>query len=378
VGSIPITRSTQSSPHNLRVLSKLTPIGKTAGSNLALHVIAAGLVLLSAPLTARAADTAVVLMYHRFGEDEFPSTSIRVEQFEAQLAHLRERQYVVVPLADVIEALTNGNPLPERSVAITIDDAYRSVYTVAFPMFEAESMPFTVFVSTDPVDEGLAGYMTWDQMREMAAVGAKFANHGAAHESVLARIEGEDDTAWLARVEANVAKGAARLAEELEPLAGAFAYPYGEYDTATGDLLRGLGYVSFGQQSGAVGPDSDLRALPRFPMAEAYGGMDQFPTKVASLPLPVTRLDPWDPVTTSRLPSIEVTLGDADARYAELACFVGGQGRVDVTWQEEGRRFVVGPATPLGLGRQRVNCTAPRNDGRYLWFSHQWIVQASE
>lgn len=29
--------------------------------------------------------TAVVFMYHRFGEDSFPSTNIRVEQFEEQL-----------------------------------------------------------------------------------------------------------------------------------------------------------------------------------------------------------------------------------------------------------------------------------------------------
>ena len=326
-------------------------------------------------MTADAADSAVVLMYHRFGEDDFPATNIRVEQFEAQLEHLRERGYTVVPLAQVIDALAGGEPLPERAVAITIDDAYRSVYTVGFPRFKAAGMPFTVFVSTEPVDQGLPGYMSWEQMREMAGAGASFANHGAAHDSVLERESGEDRAAWLARVRANVAAGATRLAEELEPLANAFAYPYGEYTTAVADMLRDMGYVSFGQQSGAVGPYSDTRALPRFPMAEAFGGMDQFPTKVASQPLPVVRLEPWEPVTTSRLPAIDITLGEADARFGELACFVSGQGRVDVSWLDGNRRFSVGPAKPFGPGRQRVNCTAPRNDGGYLWFSHQWIVR---
>jgi hypothetical protein len=160
-------------------------------------------------------------------------------------------------------------------------------------------------------------------------------------------------------------------------MTGVFAYPYGEYDTATADLLLRMGYtISFGQQSGAVGPLSDRRALPRFPMAESFGGMDQFPAKAASLPLAVERLEPWDPVTTSRQPVIEITLGESAARYAELACYVGGQGQVEVAWQEPGRRFTVGPATAFGLGHQRVNCTAPGASGRYFWFSHQWIVQA--
>ena len=328
-------------------------------------------------MTAYAADSAVVLMYHRFGEDDFPATNIRVEQFEAQLEHLRERGYAVVPLARVLDSLAGGEPLPERAVAITIDDAYRSVYTVAFPRFEAAGMPFTVFVSTEPVDQGLPGYMSWDDMREMAEAGATYANHGAAHDSVIERTSGEGEAAWLARVRVNVEKGAARLAEELEPLANAFAYPYGEYTTAVADMLHDMGYVSFGQQSGAVGPHSDTRALPRFPMAEAFGGMDQFPTKVASQPLPVVRLEPWEPVTASRLPAIEITLGEADARFGELACFVSGQGRVDVSWLDGNSRFSVGPAKPFSPGRQRVNCTAPRNDGGYLWFSHQWIVRSS-
>lgn len=314
-------------------------------------------------------------MYHRFGEDRFPSTSVRVEQFEAHLRHLQEKSYVVIPLADVVDAINNGTSLPERAVAITIDDAYRSVYEVAYPMFRDAGMPFTVFVASDPVDEGLPAYMSWEQMREMQANGATFANHGAAHVSTLERAEGTTDTQWLARVRSDVENGWRRLEEELEPLPGVFAYPYGEFSTETGDLLREMGYLSFGQHSGAVGPLSDSRALPRYPMAESFADIAQFRTKVASVPLPVTGVEPWEPLTSSGSPTVEITLGDTGARLDELACYVSGQGRVEVDWHEPGRRFIVGPARPFGQGRQRVNCTAPRNDGRYAWFSHQWIVE---
>jgi biofilm PGA synthesis lipoprotein PgaB len=326
----------------------------------------------AAPATA--ADSAVVLTYHRFGEDRYPSTNIRIEQFEAHLNHLQERDYAVVPLADVIAAVKDGDSLPDRAVAITIDDAYRSVYDVAFPLFRAKEIPFTVFVATDGVDEQRPAYMSWDQMREMAQHGATFANHGATHSSVIKQADGETNAERLARVRKDVEKGWRRLTEELNPLPGAFAYPYGEYDTPAANLLREMGYLSFGQQSGGVGPTSDSRALPRFPMAETFGDIDEFRTKVASLPMPVTNIDSWDPVTSNVQPSITVTLSESDARIGELACFVSGQGKVDVNWLQTDR-FSVGPAKPFGKGRQRVNCTAPRDDGRYLWFSHPWIIQ---
>ena len=325
---------------------------------------------------AFAADSAVVLMYHRFGEDRYPSTSIRIEQFEAQLEHLQVNGYAVVPLADVAAAINDDAPLPDRAVAITIDDAYRSVYDVAFPLLRAYGFPFTVFVATDAVDRKLSDYMNWEQMREMVAGGATFANHGSTHSSLIERLDAETDANWFARVRADINKGWLRLTEELDPVPGVFAYPYGEYDTDVADLLVELGYISFGQQSGAVGLYSDPRALPRFPMAEAFADIDGFRTKVASLPMPVVKVEPWDPVVSTSLPSIAVPLGETDARLGELACFVGNQGQVAIDWKQQDRTYTVGPARPLGNGRQRVNCTAPRNDGHYLWFSHSWIIRA--
>jgi len=332
------------------------------------------LLFTAAPMHADTADTAVVLMYHRFAEDRHPSTSIRLEQFQAQLAHLKEGGYNVIPLAHLLAAF-NGKTLPERAVVITIDDAYRSIYTVAHELFRNHGFPYTVFVATDGVDDGVPAYMSWEEMRELEADGVTFANHGAAHRSTIEEGGYASEDERLALVRADVERGWQRLSEELDPLPGVFAYPYGEYDAVTAGLLKQMGYICFGQQSGAISTESDTRSLARFPMAESFGGMDQFRTKVASLPMPVLEVEPWDPVVMTRLPEITVTLGDTDARIAELACYVSGQGPVEVKWLESKRRFTVGAREPFGDGRHRVNCTVPRNDGRYLWFSHVWVVR---
>ena len=98
----------------------------------------AALISALTPLLAPAAagenpGSAVAIMYHRFGEDARPSTNIKLDQFHAHIAELTSGKYPVMPLGDIVAALRAGKPLPDRAVAITIDDAYRSVYTEAWP-----------------------------------------------------------------------------------------------------------------------------------------------------------------------------------------------------------------------------------------------------
>jgi len=307
------------------------------------------LLIAGAPLQADPADTAVVLMYHRFAEDRYPSTNIRLEQFQAQLAHLKEHGYNVIPLAHLLAAFNDGRALPERAVVITIDDAYRSIYTVAHKLLRDYGFPYTVFVATDPVDDGLTAYMSWEEMRELEADGVSFANHGAAHRSTSEEGDYASEDERLALVRADVERGWQRLSEELNPVPGVFAYPYGEYDAATAGLLKQMGYISFGQQSGAISTASDPRSLARFPMTESFGGMDQFRTKVASLPMPVLEVGPWDPVVTTRLPKITVTLGDTHS---------GSPGSRAQTFRQERYEFRV-LVDPFGTGQPRKSSAPP-------------------
>jgi len=138
-----------------------------------------------------------------------------------------------------------------------------------------------------------------------------------------------------------------------------------------------MGLVAFGQQSGPVGLNADLRALPRFPMAERFAGLADFKQKLNSLAFPVTAIRPWEPVVlTKQAPRMEMELGESDARLDQLSCFVSGQGAVAVEWLDrKARRFVVQAPAALPRGRSRYNCTAPSpQPGRYFWFSHLWIV----
>ena len=206
---------------------------------------------------ATAADSAVILMYHRFGETGHPQTNIALEQFDAHLAELEKDKYTVLPIPEILARLKSGKPMPANAVGITIDDAFRSVYDVAYPRLKKRNLPFTLFVATRPVDRKLPDYMTWEQIRELRDAGVTIGSQTHSHLHMVRR--GPADS------RADVQAANERFAAELGATPKLLAYPYGEAGLETMALVRDLGFeFAFGQHSGVVHKSSDPLFLPRF------------------------------------------------------------------------------------------------------------------
>ena len=315
---------------------------------------------------ALAADSAVILQYHRFGEDSHPSTSVTIDQFEAHVAHLSEGGYVVLPVPEILAALGAGRPLPDRAIGITVDDATRSTFTEAWPRFEEAGFPFTVFVSTDAVDQGHRGIMSWDELRTLVAAGVTIGNHSAAHGQMW---QGDD-----AENRADILHARRRLAEELDVDARLFAYPYGEWNTALRALVAELGFTAaFGQHSGVVAAHTDTLNLPRFALNQNYGAIDRFSLIAATLPLGARAATPAEQVLAENPPTVGFTVEPPLANRNALACYASGG--VGATLEHgDGGRVEVRFDGPFPPGRARLNCTAPAGDGRWRWFGLQYVV----
>ena len=63
-----------------------------------------------------------VLMYHRFGENNYPSTNIKMSQFQEHISELKKSPYNIISLNKAIKAIKNEIKIPDHSVVITIDD----------------------------------------------------------------------------------------------------------------------------------------------------------------------------------------------------------------------------------------------------------------
>ena len=329
------------------------------------------------PAVAAVPDHAVVFIYHRFGDDRYPSTDTRTEQFRAQLDWLAEHHYQVWSLPRIVQDLQAGKPVPDHVVAITVDDAFQSFYEHAYPLLKVRGWPFTIFVSTRSVDAHEPDFMTWDEMREMAKHGANYANHTVDHGHLPFREHGETDLAWADRVRADIETAQQRLQTELGKDVNSdpklFAYPYGEFSEELAKLVNGLGYVAFGQQAGVVSAPLDIRALPRFPIDEHYGDVDGFALRAAALALPIKSLSPWDPeLGRENPPRLELTLEQGAVPPDALHCYLNGP-PMHIEWLDTDKtRFALKSDTSIPEGRGRYNCTALVN-GRYYWYSHIWL-----
>jgi len=323
-----------------------------------------------------AADHCIILQYHHFSTATPPATSTAPQRFEAHLDYLEEHAFRVMALDEVVTALAAGRPLPQRCVAITVDDAYETVYSEAYPRLRARGWPFTLFVNTDAVDAGLRPYLDWDTLREMARNGVAMENHSASHDHLIRRRPDENDEAWRARVRGDIAGAGRRIAEEIGSRPRLFAYPYGEFDPALKAVVRELGLTGFGQHSGPAWSGGDPGALPRFSMSGPYGALESFATKVHTLPLPVARAEPAATVVAldTWRPLLRLVMHPGDHSWQALRCYANGSPEVAVRWTSTDPPTVeVRAGERLAVGRNRYNCTMPAGDGVFHWYSHNWF-----
>lgn len=330
---------------------------------------------------AHAADHAVILVYHHVASDTPRSTSVSPATFIRHLEFLDREGFHVWPLSRVLSTLQNQDQIADDVVAITFDDAYQSVFTEAFPLLRERGWPFAVFVATEALDRGYAGYMSWTQLRHLSASGAEVGNHSRTHAHLVRRAPNEGRDEWRERVVGEIHRAQQRIDAEIgRPAQRIFAYPYGEYTRELQDIVRSLGYVGVGQQSGVAAARGSTTDVPRFPVATGFDGPEDFALRVRARPLPVEVLSPDHRVLPAGSnPELKLRVGQGHFARRELACYATGQGRISATWQAD-EVLVVAAPNALSAGRSKYNCTAPstRQAGTFYWYSHLWISRSAD
>lgn len=315
-------------------------------------------------------------IYHRFDDDRYPSTNISVDTFTKQLEFLRERNIPAVSTQEISERIARGEPLPEHAVMITVDDSYLSFYEAGMPVIRTFDVPVSLFVNTDSV--GTPGYMTWEQIREVAAQGVEIGNHTASHAYLVEKGAGETAEQWRRRVYDDIQKAQQAFERELGFAPDIFAYPYGEYSTEIIDILKDLGFIAaYAQQSGVIHPQHDPFTLPRFPMGGPFATLDDFKSKTLLNPLVVAEQQPLNPIIfdAQAPPVLDLYLPEISGSAAQFNCYAQGGNRCTVSVQQERGAgwYQVTADGPLNGRRNKYTLTRQTPEGGWQWFSQLWI-----
>ena len=338
-------------------------------------IIAFSIICLLSPIIASAGQINSFI-YHRFDDNRYPSTNISVEIFTQQLEFLRERGIPAVSTQEISEKIARGERLPESGVMITVDDAYRSFYEAGMPVIRKFDVPVSLFINTDSV--GTPGYMTWDEIRQVAEEGVEIGNHTATHAYLVEKNKGESFPQWRERVYNDILKAQQAFERELGATPNIFAYPYGEYSAEIIEILKELGFIAaYAQQSGVIHAEHDPFTLPRFPMGGPFATLDDFKSKAVMKPLIVVEQQPFDPVIydSSKAPALDLYMPGVTGGGGQFNCFAQGGNRCTVSVNQErgdGWYRVTGDS-PLKGRRNKYTLTRQAQEGGWQWFSQLWI-----
>jgi len=212
-----------------------------------------------------AAQQVSVLTYHRFDPRVAnAATVVQTQVFITQMEWLRAHDISVVRLGAIVDALAGGTPLPEKSVAITADDGWRSVYTEMFPVIRRLGFPVTLFINPPAIGHGGA-YLTWAQIEDMRASGlVEFQAHTQTHPNFnddRARRTAADYAAFVDRE----LGGSRTLLQDHTGRVAFLAWPYGIHDAALEAAAGRDGFTAaFALGSHPVLPNSPIFAIPRY------------------------------------------------------------------------------------------------------------------
>src|SRR5262249_2149348 len=104
-------------------------------------------------MTRRCQPTFQALTYHRLTTTDDPFfPGIPVDVFAQHVGFLA-RHYQIVDLAELLQRLDNGQPVPKNAVVLTFDDGYRDNYELAFPILQQYQVPATIFLTTSFVNQ---------------------------------------------------------------------------------------------------------------------------------------------------------------------------------------------------------------------------------
>ena len=260
------------------------------------------------------------------------------------------------------------NQNKKKEILITIDDAFESFYTEAWPYLKKNKIPFILFVSTEPV--GNRGYMTWEQIKEVENNDFVYIGHHSHSHEYLIDVSNED---FIIDIEtANKI-----FIKELGYIPSLFSYPFGEYSKFMKDYISKNFKYAFGQHSGVIDLNKDKFELPRFPINEKYGELKRFKSIISYFPLEYKKILPEEKqlIKNTNPPNFKVEFFKNQKNLSNINCY-SNEGDV---WKKSRTSFSNNSLTiefrePFKPRRGRINCSLNDN-GKWRWFGVQFPVK---
>lgn len=190
-----------------------------------------------------------ILMYHMISAPETPQEkryACPPKTLYKHMQYLRTNNYNIVNLDTIIEHLNHKRELPEKTIAVTLDDGFRDNYENALAIFQKFNIPATIFLASGMMEKTniwmhTHGFperamLSWAQIKAMQQQGISFGAHTVNHVK-LTELTAEEMLAELV-------DSKKQIEEQLGISVKHFAYPYGLLDATVRTMTEKAAYTS--------------------------------------------------------------------------------------------------------------------------------------
>jgi biofilm PGA synthesis lipoprotein PgaB len=242
-------------------------------------LLALPFLLCSGPTLATSTDepSLTVISYHEIVDPKValnPNYAVSPTMFVRHIDWLRNNGFHFVSVDQVIAAMRNEWPLPEKAVLLTFDDGYQSVAINAWPMLQMLRIPSvhavvtswqeaTDFVNFDGRTIPRTAFMSWQQLRAMEASGlVEIASHSHdLHRGIIGNPQGnllpatttrlfdsstqqyESERFFKRRIAADLQRSATIIGQRTGQKPRVMVWPYGKYNAIAEEIARAEGIV---------------------------------------------------------------------------------------------------------------------------------------
>ncbi len=178
-------------------------------------------------------DYVPILGYHNIG-DFTSSLTTELEDYNDQIGYLTNvMKCNWMTMIDLGVYVANGEKLPTNTCIINFDDGSADQYNLGLCAINEHGVPATYYIA--PSNLGTSGYyMTKDNVQNLFELGHDIAAHTLVH-ARLSDLSYEDQETEIL--------GSKVALENMGYTVTTFAYPYGDYNDDTLDILRASDYV---------------------------------------------------------------------------------------------------------------------------------------
>ena len=184
--------------------------------------------------------TVPILAYQNFSKTRSEKMTLARYNFDAQMKYLKQNHYQVISLDQLMDFIDYKAPLPEKSIVITFDDAWRSAYDIAVPILKKYGFTATFFIYTDFIGGGKA--LSWKDIKELSKKGFDIQCQTKTHRNLSIPKKNESFKEYFNAIEMEITYPQKMLKKMLNKDCRYLAYPYGETNNLVIAILKKHGY----------------------------------------------------------------------------------------------------------------------------------------